>query len=298
MAELEATRDYRRIEAAIALLAANFQSQPGLDDMAQAAGLSPQHFQRLFARWAGISPTRFMQYLTLERAKSLLAQSRPVLDAALEAGLSGPGRLHDLFVTFEALSPGEYKRQGAGVELVYGVHQGPFGPFLLIASPRGVCGLAFVTGSVDEALADFRARWPLAEFSEDAPGTAAYAERVFPDRNGRRQGPLSLIASGTNFQVKVWEALLSVPPGAVVSYNDLARAIGRERCPRAIGNAMGANPLAYVIPCHRVIRASGVFNGYRWGLPKRLAMLGWEQARRETEGREGESQSPSTSFME
>lgn len=272
-------QDFERVRAAIALLARNWKKQPGLDEMAAAAGLSPAHFQRLFTRWAGISPTRFVQYLTLDRARRLLASSRPVLETALETGLSGPGRLHDLFVTFEALSPGEYKRKGEGLVLRYGFHQGPFGRFWLAASDRGVCGLAFADGAEAEEREKMRLRWPKARLVEDKPFIEPLAERVFHPTQGGGGDPLGLHIAGTNFQVKVWEALMAVPPGNLVSYNDLAQAIGREKCPRAIGNALGANPIAYLIPCHRVIRATGAFNDYRWGTERKLAILGWEQAR-------------------
>lgn len=266
-------QDFERVRAAIALLARQWKKQPGLDEMAGAAGLSPSHFQRLFTRWAGISPSRFVQYLTLGAARRLLKQSRPLLETALETGLSGPSRLHDLFITFEALSPGEYKRKGEGLILRYGFHQGIFGKFLLAASPRGICGLSFVDGDEETALNAMRDRWPRADFIQDQDATRPLAKAAF---SGDK--PLSLHIAGTNFQVKVWEALMTVPPGNLVAYNDLAHAIGREKCPRAIGNALGANPIAYLIPCHRVIRASGAFNDYRWGTERKLAILGWEQA--------------------
>lgn len=289
MTESPAERDYRRIEAAIGHLVGHYQEQPSLAEMADAAGLSPAHFQRLFTRWAGLSPTRFMQYLTLAHAKAVLARSGPVLEAALDAGLSGPGRLHDLFVSFEALSPGEFKRQGEGVTIRTAIHPSPFGPIRLAASPRGLCGLSFLGEGDESTQENWRRRWPLARFVEDPSGTADLAARIFPDRRGKRAGPLALHIAGTNFQVKVWEALMRVPAGGLVAYNDLARALGRARAPRAIGNALASNPLAYLIPCHRVIRQSGAFNDYRWGTARKLALIGWEQAT---------AQSPSTSFIE
>lgn len=273
-------QDFERVRAAIAYLLRHWRRQPSLDEMATAAGLSPAHFQRLFTRWAGISPSRFMQYLTLETAKRLLCENRSVLEAALETGLSGPSRLHDLFVAFEALSPGEYKRKGEGLRLRYGLHEGPFGRFLLAASPRGICGLAFAD---DEALelSRMRERWPMAEFVRDQAATRPLAEAVFSPVKKPGQAPLRLHIAGTNFQVKVWEALMTAPPGGLLSYNDVARLIGERSCARAIGNALAANPLAFLIPCHRVIRASGAFNDYRWGTERKLAIIGWEQARRE-----------------
>lgn len=272
------SQDFERVRAAITHLVCQWRRQPDLGEMAKAAGLSPAHFQRLFTRWAGISPSRFVQYLTLDRARRLLAESRPVLETALETGLSGPGRLHDLFVTFEALSPGEFKRKGAGLVLRYGFHDGPFGRFWLAASERGICGLSFVDGADADGVEQMRSRWPLARLEEDVSLTGPLARRAFRRASGETNDPLALHIVGTNFQVKVWEALMAVPPGNLVAYNDLARAIGREKCPRAIGNALGANPIAYLIPCHRVIRASGAFNDYRWGTERKLAILGWEQA--------------------
>jgi AraC family transcriptional regulator of adaptative response/methylated-DNA-[protein]-cysteine methyltransferase len=272
-----ACRDYKRIEKAIRFLDAHWRERPDLAAAARAVHLSPYHFQRLFTRWAGVSPARFVQSLAVAHARRLLAESRSVLDATLEAGLSGPGRLHDLFVAWEALSPGEFKRRGAGVVIRHGVHPGPFGEVLVLASPRGVCGLDFVDGAPAAAVERARARWPAARFVADPAATAGIAARIFPPPGARPA--LALHLAGTNFQVKVWEALLRVPPGRLVSYEDVGRAIGRPGCARAIGNAMAANPVAFLVPCHRVIRATGVMNDYRWGLPRRKAMIGWEQAR-------------------
>lgn len=269
--------DYRRIEKAIRFIDEHAQEQPSLDAIARVAGLSRHHFQRLFRRWAGISPKRFVQYLTLEYAKRRLEESRPVLEAALEAGLSGPGRLHDLFVTYEAMTPGEYKCRGARLRIAYGVHPSPFGDCLLLATARGICGLGFLgRGGAREALARFVRRWPEARFVQAPKETAPLAERAFDSRPGI--GPPRLSLMGTPFQLKVWEALVRIPPGAVVSYGALAETLGRPGAARAVGSAVGANPIAYLIPCHRVIRETGAMEGYAWGLPRKRAMLAREAA--------------------
>ena len=275
--------DYDRVEQAILFLEENYRSQPSLEEMAGRVHLSKYHFQRMFSRWAGISPKRFMQVLTLNHARTLLADSQNVLDTALEAGLSGPGRLHDLFVTVEAATPGEIKRGGEGMSIRYGWHASPFGECLLALTERGLCGLAFTHASGRAvALEELRARWPLARLIEDAPATAPTAGRIFA--RGREHAgtplplPLPLYVQGTNFQVNVWRALLKIPPGALVSYQDVARMIGRPNALRAVGSAVGGNPVAYLIPCHRVIRKAGGFGNYRWGAVRKKAMLAWEDA--------------------
>ncbi len=276
--------DYERIARAIRFLDAHFRERPDLADAARAANLSPYHFQRLFSRWAGISPTRFLHAISVAHARRLLMANESVLDAALDAGLSGPGRLHDLLVTHEAISPGEMKSRGEGLIIRFGAHPGPFGPFVLFLSPRGVCGLDFVDADADGALAAARARWPRARFVRDPAATLPWAARIFLGRrNATDAPPLPLHLSGTNFQVQVWRALMSLPPGRVVSYGDVGRMIGRAGCQRAIGNALAANPIGFLVPCHRVIRASGAFNDYRWGTERRRAIIGWEV------GRAGES---------
>ena len=267
---------------AIRYLEGNFQEQPNLDELAAHLGVSPFHFQRVFTRWAGISPKRFLQFLTVEHAKQLLAQSKSVLDAAFESGLSGPGRLHDLFVTVEAVTPGEYKQAGSGVEIVYGRHATPFGDCLLAATERGICALSFLNGGGwDEAVAELAARWPEATLMEDRQTTQALAERIFYKPAGADPTPLRLLLKGTNFQLKVWEALLRVPPGAVCTYSDIARRIDNPKAARAVGAAVGANALAYLIPCHRVIRQGGLIKDYHWGSARKKAILGWEAARHE-----------------
>ena len=267
--------DYQRIERAIAHLNEHAVEQPSLDEIAARAELSPFHFQRLFRRWAGVSPKRFLEYLTVERAKRLLAAEASVLDAAYEVGLSGPARLHDHFVNLEAMSPGEWKRRGRGVVVGYGYHPSPFGRMLLAATDRGVCGLSFESPEAPgEAAAWLAERYPEARLAEDRAGTAELAERLFAE-----PGTLPLLVRGTNFQVQVWRALLEIPPGRLISYGALARRLGRPTGARAVGTAVGANPVAWVIPCHRVIRGLGTLGGYRWGTARKRAMIGWEAAR-------------------
>jgi AraC family transcriptional regulator of adaptative response/methylated-DNA-[protein]-cysteine methyltransferase len=286
-ATVGANRDFARVEAAIGFLQANFRDQPALDEIAAAANLSPYHFQRLFTRWAGVSPKQFLQCLTVEHAKRSLAAADDVLDAAFDAGLSGPGRLHDLFVTLEAVTPGEYKAMGEGIEVRYGFHAGPFGDFVLATTDRGICGLAFFRdGGAEEALADVRTRLPGARFSLATTETAPIAAALFTAPAGRA-GPLRLWARGTNFQVTVWRALLALAPGQLTSYRAIAQSIGRPSAARAVGGAVAANPIGYLIPCHRVIRATSLFDtGYRWGPARKLAMIGMEAVR---EGAVGET---------
>ncbi len=271
--------DYTRIAKAIEFLEQNFQRQPDLREIAQSAGLSEFHFQRLFRRWAGISPKRFVQFLTLEYAKRMLEKSSNLLDATYDAGLSSPSRLHHLFVAIEAMTPGEFKRQGAGLNISYGFHPTPFGECLLAVTGRGICGLGFIgKGGREQALRDLRSRFPEARFEENGQATCAYAERIFRHARHDDGRPLTLVLKGTNFQIKVWEALLKVPEGALTSYEDLARAIGKPSALRAVGAAVGRNPVAYIIPCHRAIRKAGVIGDYHWGGVRKKAMLVWEAA--------------------
>ena len=275
-----AASDYARVEIAMRFLNDGYLEQPSLDAVAEHVGLSPHHFQRLFRRWAGISPKRFVQYLTLAHAKRALAESQTVLDAGFAAGLSGPGRLHDLFVTCEAMTPGEYKAQGAGLEVRYGVHPTPFGPCLALTTARGICGLAFLDrDGIEPALAELVAGWPRAHVAEDRGAAAAFGARAFaPVPAG---APIPLSVKGTNFRIRVWDALLRIPPGRVVSYQALARYLGKPTAARAVAGAVAANPVSFLIPCHRVIRQSGVISGYRWGRVRKQAILGWEAARLE-----------------
>jgi len=272
-------RDYRRIEQAINFLAQRAREQPRLEQVAAHVGLSAYHFQRLFRRWAGISPKRFLQYLTAEHARALLHASRSALDASLASGLSGTGRLHDLMVAIHAATPGDIKSRGAGLSIDYGVHASPFGECLIAVTERGVCGVEFLDPLAQRAaLARLAAAWPAANLRERPDVTRAVAQRLFNARaNGR--APLSLYLRGTNFQIKVWEALLRVPSGSVVSYEDLARAAGRPAATRAAASAVAQNAIAYLIPCHRVIRKSGAIGEYRWGSERKHALMAWEEAR-------------------
>ena len=274
--------DYRRIERAIEFLAENYQNQPSLDEVARSANLSEFHFQRLFRRWAGISPKRLVQFLTLEHAKQALEDSRSVLDAAYDAGLSSPSRLHDLFVTTEAMTPGEFKAKGAGLEISYGFHPSPFGECLLAVTERGICGLGFV-GERDrkQTLEDFKGRWPAAQFHENSEKTQNYIDGIFNYK--KRTGAVKLLLMGTNFQIKVWEALLRIPPGSVVCYEDLARRVGKPTAARAVGGAVGRNPISFLIPCHRAIRKMGITGDYHWGAARKKAILAWEAARQSAE---------------
>lgn len=269
--------DYRRIEAAIAYLERNYRRQPSLDELAHAAHLSKYHFQRLFKRWAGITPTQFMHYLTVSYAKEQLAAAESVLATALDAGLSGPGRLHDLFVTYEALTPGEYKQQAAGLTVRTGCHPSPFGPVLLATTARGICALRFVGADGEAAaLATLQAEWPRAQFVADDAGTAELAARIF-SRAAAPQ-PFHLLLRGTNFQVQVWRALLSIPAGALVTYRDVAHALGDDNATRAVAGAVARNPIGYLIPCHRVISKVGRAHDYRWGSARKKALIGYEAA--------------------
>ena len=282
--------DYDRIAQAIRFIEQNYRRQPSLEEVAKSVYLSEFHFQRLFRRWVGISPKRFLQFLTVEHAKRRLEECRSVLDATYDAGLSSPGRLHDLFVTLEAVTPGEYKQKGAGLRIAYGFHDTPFGTALLGATERGLCSLAFVDeGGEGGAIDELRERWQLADLDEDARQTAPLAARIFAPGE-RDDRPIPLFVQGTNHQVRVWEALLRVPVGAVVSYEQLAAAAGRPDAVRAVAGAVARNQVAYVIPCHRVIRKLGAFGGYRWGGERKRAMLGWEAARALGEDGKGEAE--------
>jgi AraC family transcriptional regulator of adaptative response/methylated-DNA-[protein]-cysteine methyltransferase len=273
--------DYQRVEEAIHFLEANYRQRPSLDEIADSVHLSKYHFQRLFKRWAGISPTQFMQFLTLEYAKGRLQESQSILDVALESGLSGPGRLHDLFVTFEAVTPGEYKRHGAGMGIRYGFHDTPFGECLLAATERGICALYFVQeGKRSTALEQLAGQWPQASLVEDPGQTRPLAGRIFAPVSTEPARPFHLLLKGTNFQVKVWQALLAIPPGAMVSYQDVAAHIGEPKSARAVGGAIARNPVAFLIPCHRVINSSGEVHRYRWGAARKKAILGWEASQR------------------
>jgi len=277
-------QDYDRIERAIRYLLDHRLEQPGLEDVAAAAGLSPHHLQRVFKRWAGVSPKRFLQVLTVEHAKRLLQESRSVMDAAFETGLSGPARLHDHFVALEAVTPGEFKRGGAGLAIRHGVHSSPFGDAFVAVTDRGICALAFLSEADDASrrLEELRRRWPEAAFAPKPTETARWIRRVFADTVPADE-PIPLLVQGTNFQVQVWQALLRIPPGAVTTYGRVAQAVGRPKAVRAVGTAVGGNPVAYLIPCHRVIRSLGVVGTYRWGRERKHALLAREMAARTPE---------------
>jgi len=269
-------RDYQRIERAIRYLVERARVQPSLAQVAAHVGLSEYHFQRLFRRWAGVSPKRFVQYLTAEHARASLHASRSVLDAALDAGLSGTGRLHDLMVALHAATPGDIKSRGAGLSIQYGIHASPFGECLIALTERGVCALEFLPPHGDRAaLAHLRAAWSAANLREQPSVTRPVLERLFADRRAARTPP-QLLVRGTNFQIKVWEALLRIPRGRVAAYEDVARAIGLPSATRAVASAVANNSIAWLIPCHRVIRKSGAIGEYRWGAMRKRAMLAWE----------------------
>jgi AraC family transcriptional regulator, regulatory protein of adaptative response / methylated-DNA-[protein]-cysteine methyltransferase len=272
-----ALRDYDSVRRAIAFISERWRAQPTIEAVADAAGVTPDELHHLFRRWAGLTPKAFMQALTLDHAKNLLRDSASVLDAALDSGLSGPGRLHDLFVTHEAMSPGEWKNGGAGMTLNYGLHTSPFGTAIVIATSRGLAGLAFADpGDEATAFADLRRRWPNATYVEDCEGTAPIAQRVFDTKLWRPDQPLRVVLIGTDFEVRVWETLLKIPMGRAVSYSDIAYKINSPKASRAVGAAVGRNPVSFVVPCHRALGKSGALTGYHWGITRKQAMLGWE----------------------
>ncbi|MDQ8038010.1 MAG: methylated-DNA--[protein]-cysteine S-methyltransferase [Pedobacter sp.] len=276
-AELHEQADhYDRMAEALSWLAAHAEAQPALGELAAHMGLSEFHVQKLFARWAGISPKRFLQHLSHERARAALRAGEDLLSVSAAAGLSGPGRLHDLLVTCEAVSPGEFKSGGAGLHISWGVAATPFGPALLASSARGLMKLAFTD---DEGLAEFselQQEWPAAQLQRDDAAAAALAARLFSAY--QKPEPVHLFVKGSQFQLKVWQALLQLPEGRLLSYGALARAIGQPAASRAVGSAVGANPVALLIPCHRVIRANGVLGEYRWGEARKRVLVGLELA--------------------
>ena len=274
------SEDYERIAQAIVFMRQNHLSQPDLLTVAQQVHLSEYHFQRLFTKWAGISPKRFLQYLTVEYAKSKIAQTKSLLDLTLDAGLSSSGRLHDLFVNLEAMSPGEFKAGGVGLQIRYGIHDTPFGSSLIATTARGVCNLYFLD-EIDEQNAEqsLRLEWRKAEIIRDQQATKEVIDHIFNPSAFSISKPLTLFVKGTNFQVQVWRALLRVPFGTMTTYQSVANMIGRSMATRAVGNAVAHNPVAYLIPCHRVIRESGELGGYRWGMERKTLILGWEASR-------------------
>lgn len=269
--------DYEVVRRVIEKISLDYRDQPSLEEIAGEVGDTPNGLQKLFTRWAGLSPKAFLQAVTLDHARRLLDSGMPLLDAALELGMSGPGRLHDLFVTHEAISPGEYKARGAGLTMRYGFHLSPFGQALVMVTERGLAGLAFCDpGDERTAFEDMASRWPNADYEEDMAATAPYAARVFDPSRWRAEEPLRVVLIGTDFQVRVWDALLKIPMGRACAYSDIAERIGKPTASRAVGAAVGANPVSFVVPCHRAVGKSGALTGYHWGLTRKRAILGWE----------------------
>jgi AraC family transcriptional regulator, regulatory protein of adaptative response / methylated-DNA-[protein]-cysteine methyltransferase len=271
------THDYELVKHTLAFISENWRDQPSLDTLADQAGLSPTHLQRLFTRWAGLSPKAFLQAVTLDHARGLLRDSASILDASYELGLSGPGRLHDLFVTHEGMSPGIYKAHGRGLNIQYGFHDCPFGRALILITSEGLAGLAFADhGKEKSALADMTSRWPEATYVENQQATASYAKRIFESGRWKPDQPLRIVFIGSDFEIRVWETLLRIPFGKASTYSDIACHIGKPKAARAVGSAVGKNPISFVVPCHRVLEKSGGLGGYHWGLTRKRAILGWE----------------------
>ncbi len=269
--------DYEVVRRAIEKISLDYRDQPSLETLAEAVGETPNGLQKLFTRWAGLSPKAFLQAVTLDHARRLLDSGMPLLETSFELGMSGPGRLHDLFVTHEAMSPGDYKSRGAGLTMRYGYHISPFGIALIMVTDRGLAGLAFTdAGGERAAFADMTGRWPNATYVEDMAATAPYAARIFDPAQWRSDRPLRIVMIGSDFQLRVWEALLRVPMGRACTYSEIAGRIGQPTASRAVGAAVGANPLSFVVPCHRALGKSGALTGYHWGLTRKRAILGWE----------------------
>ena len=269
--------DYETVRRVIEKISLDYRDQPSLETLAREVGETPSGLQKLFTRWAGLSPKGFLQAVTLDHARKLLDSGLPLLETSFEVGMSGPGRLHDLFVTHEAITPGDYKARGAGLTIRYGFHISPFGVALIMVTDRGLAGLSFDdAGEERTAFADMSGRWPKATFVEDMAATAPYAARIFDPARWRAEQPLRVVMIGTDFQVRVWEALLKIPMGRACTYSSIAAGIGAPKASRAVGAAIGANPVSFVVPCHRAIGKSGQLTGYHWGLTRKRAILGWE----------------------
>jgi AraC family transcriptional regulator of adaptative response/methylated-DNA-[protein]-cysteine methyltransferase len=274
-----AASDYEIVQRAIAYVTEHFRDQPEVETIARAAGIDARTLTELFRRWCGLSPKVFLQSVTLDYARRVLRESPNILEASYEVGFSGPGRLHDLFVVHEAMSPGEWKTGGEGLTVYYGFHPSPFGFALVMTTERGLCGLAFTDrGGEQAALDDMRGRWPNARYAEDSARTAVHAQRIFDAKLWKPDTPLRVVLIGTDFEIRVWETLLSIPMGGATTYSDIAKKLGKPSASRAVGAAVGKNPVSFVVPCHRVLGKSGKLTGYHWGLTRKRAMLGWEAA--------------------
>jgi len=272
--------DYERVRRIIAFISERWREQPSLEAIADHVGLSTTHVHHLFRRWCGLTPKAFLAAITLDNAKAVLAASASVLDTAYEVGLSGPGRLHDLFVTHEAMTPGDFKAGGAGLTMRYGFHPSSFGEAVLVTTERGLAGLGFVDGGDRAAaLADMQRRWPKAAYVEDGDATAPLARRIFDPMSWCAEQPLRVVLIGTDFEVRVWRTLLTIPLGRATTYSDIAARLGKPSASRAVGAAVGKNPISFVVPCHRVLGRSGALTGYHWGLTRKQAILGWEACR-------------------
>ena len=269
--------DYQMVRTALSYISENWREQPSLEKIAAQTGLSPFHFQRLFTRWAGLSPKAFLQAVTLDHTKNMLRDSASILEATFEAGLSGPGRLHDLFVTHEGMTPGTYKARGDGLVIQYGFHPSPFGTALVMVTGNRLAGLAFADeGDEEIVLNDMISRWPAAIYKPDEPATAPFIDRIFTPENWQAERPLKIVLIGTDFEIRVWETLLKIPLGRAATYSDIARHLNKPSAARAVGTAVGKNPVSFVVPCHRVMGKSGGLCGYHWGLTRKRAIIGWE----------------------
>ncbi len=278
MLDVPCSADYATVRRALEFVTTHWRQQPSVETIADHVGLSTSHLTVIFRRWAGLTPKAFLQAITIERARELLRESATVLDAAYEVGLSGPGRLHDLFVTHERLTPGDYRRDD--LVLTYGFHSSPFGEAILVAAPRGLAGLGFVDdGDREAALADMQRRWPRARLERDDEATAALARRAFDPDLWSPDQPLRIVMIGGDFEMRVWETLLCVPFGRLTTYGDIAVKLGKPTAARAVGTAVGRNPISFVVPCHRVLGRSGALTGYHWGLSRKQAIIGWEAGR-------------------
>lgn len=273
----EAENDYKVVRRTLERITRDWRDQPSLEDLAREVDLQPIQLQRVFSRWAGLTPKQFLQAITLDYAKSLLRDSASVLDTTFEVGLSGPARLHDLFVTHEAMTPGAYRTRGAGLTVFYGFHPCPFGSVLIMATEKGLAGLAFADpGEEDAAFEDMALRWPAAAFKADLERTKPYADRVFDPETWQQDQPLNVVLIGTDFEIRVWKTLLKIPMGRATTYSDIASHLGKPSASRAVGTAVGKNPISFVVPCHRVLGRQGDLCGYHWGLTRKRAILGWE----------------------